>query len=178
MKLEDFFDCMNKAFKRSFIDAAVWEGRLIVEDYKSSLIKNIKSQKFVDGGKGFPEWKPLSPPYAARKEKLGLDKRMLIATGKYLKEINVRLPIIDDLKVSYLVEPSKKTVYDQKVSEFTYSWLSAVLERGSVSRNIPPRPHWGPTKAEFENRRSEFAERLQKRFVKEFDLRIKECISR
>jgi len=178
MKLDAFFDCMNKAFKRALVDAAVWEGRFIAEGYKASLVKNVKAQKFKDGGNGFPAWKPLNRAYAARKEKLGLDNRMLIASGNYLKEIKVRLPRIDDVNVTYIVEPSTKTVRNQKMSDFTYGWLSVVLERGSVSRNIPPRPHWGPTGAEFANRHSEFAEKLQRKFVKEFDIRIKDCLSR
>jgi hypothetical protein len=178
MELEAFFKCMNTAFKRSFLDAAAWEGRFIAEGYKSTLVKNVKAQKYKEGGGGFAEWKPLNRAYAARKEKLGLDNRMLIATGKYLEEISVRLPRVDGEKVTYIVEPSKKTVIGQNTADFTYGWLSVVLERGSVSRNIPPRPHWGPTGAEFANRRSEFAEKLQRRFIKDFDNRIKDCLSR
>ena len=178
MEFDAFFKCMNKSFKRSFLDAAAWEGRFIAEGYKSALVKNVKSQKHKEGGKGFDEWKPLNRAYAARKEKLGLDNRMLIATGKYLEEISVRLPRVDGEKVTYIVEPSKKAVAGQKTSDFTYGQLSVVLERGSVSRSIPPRPHWGPTGAEFANRYSEFAEKLQRRFIKDFDGKIKDCLSR
>jgi hypothetical protein len=116
---------------------------------------------------------PLTQKYAEWKEKEGLDKRILIATGDYVKSIHVqRSSTGRDL--GKLVAASKRgkkiskeegkdkdkcvaytvTVPDgiHKPSGLPYSVLAKIHEFGSKKRNIPARPHWGPVWKDFENK--------------------------
>lgn len=93
-----------------------------------------------------PGWPPLSPAYARHKANHGLDPRMLIATGAYVKSIVVRRHGMN----AFSVAPSEDPLVDSegRPTGYTLTDLGAWLEFGTVnpdgSQKMPPRPHWRP----------------------------------
>ena len=96
---------------------------------------------------GVAEWPPLSPPYKARKAALGLDERILRATGEYAASI---VPRVDEENRQYVVAPADRPHRDQRLSksDATLSQSGEWLEYGTVNADgtvrMPARPHWRP----------------------------------
>jgi hypothetical protein len=88
------------------------------------------------------DWTPLTERYEQWKEEQGLDRRILIATGSYVWNIDWH-PIPFGVEV---------TVPDRAHrSGMTYKDLGRILEYGSFDQRIPPRPHWRPVIREWKN---------------------------
>ena len=108
--------------------------RIMAEDFATDLRRIISSQVFA--------WAPLSPAYAKRKKRLGLDPRILIATGAYIKAIQA-MPNDDG---SWRVDVPNTPLSPK--SKYTLRDLAHWLEWGYTSGNtvMPPRPHWRPAR--------------------------------
>ncbi len=88
------------------------------------------------------KWTPLDPDYLAKKVQAGHDERIYILKGSYLKSITHFLS--DSGVKAYAGIPKKaKNENGQLIHEY-----AAVMEFGSVVRNIPPRPLWAPVMQE------------------------------
>ena len=81
-------------------------------------------------------WVPLSKEYAKRKRILGLDPRILIATGRYIESITPVQNPDGSWVVSVPAEPLRPG------SKHTLKDLARWLEYGT--RTMPARPHWRP----------------------------------
>ena len=100
---------------------------------------------------------PLSPTYVAWKDRMGLDPRVLIATGKYVRAIGyVETPY------GGIVGLVRKTRKGKK--PLPYALLQRWLEYGT--RKMPARPHWRPMMTEWKSRRREFGLRIKSRVGK------------
>jgi hypothetical protein len=91
-------------------------------------------------------YKKLSLAHVLRKRVLGLDGRIFIASGDYLKNIEV-LPGVRSRSgiQGYIVRMkprAHKSVFGS--SKILLSLLARVLEFGSRRWKIAPRPHWRP----------------------------------
>lgn len=87
---------------------------------------------------------PLSPAYAARKRALKLDPRTMIATGHYVKHIQLH-ERPDGLKRTIFIgfeDGAKAVDHDGRETDITLDLLAKVQEHGSQAANVPPRPHW------------------------------------
>ena len=130
---------------RAFKDAkAVLEEE--VRDFADEQAEDFKA-RIED--QNFPAFNatPLSPRYAERKEKLGLDPRIMIATGHYYKAIRVFQRKNRDGSITYYVgHDNRARARDHKgdIIPIFLNTLAAVHEKGSSKMNIPPRPHWQP----------------------------------
>jgi hypothetical protein len=105
------------------------------EEVQAKLVGRIQRQSFHHA--------PLSEQYLAAKKAAGLNWRILIATGDYLKSIKVTVR-----KNSVTIAPDKK-----------FEALAGMLEFGT--RTMPPRPHWEPIK--------KWSERKWKEFIRDFE---------
>ncbi len=118
------------------------EVRDFAEDEREAFQRRIELQDFPSFNAA-----PLSPAYAKRKERLGLDPRVMIATGYYYKEIRVFRRKVSKRAVTLYIGHHKRAQArdhkDQRVP-ILLNTLAAVHEKGSAKMNIPPRPHWGP----------------------------------
>ncbi len=81
-------------------------------------------------------WVPLSSGYAIRKRTLGLDPRILIATGRYVNSIQAMQQKDGTWLVSVPDEPLRPG------SKHTLKDLARWLEYGTL--RMPARPHWRP----------------------------------
>jgi len=81
-------------------------------------------------------WVPLSSGYAKRKRMLGLDPRILIATGRYVNSIQPMQQPDGSWIVSIPDEPLRPG------SKYTLKDLARWLEYGT--QTMPARPHWRP----------------------------------
>jgi hypothetical protein len=88
----------------------------------------------------FDRTAPLTEDYLKRKVKEGKDPRILIATGRYLEHIVLERQETKD-GVFWRVYIQK----GRTRTRITFNLLARILEFGSASRNIKPRPHWRPT---------------------------------
>ena len=104
------------------------------EIYYEALISNIESQKI--------QWKPLNPEYKERKGLLGLDTRILIATGEYLSNVQIR-SIYKTGKATRHVGVDSRTIHSQ--SKLKMSDLAIIQEYGSSDGRIPARGHYSKT---------------------------------
>lgn len=80
---------------------------------------------------------PLSHKYFMEKVRKGLDLRILIATGDYVKSIKVIRAEDKELGVIYQVGFPKRL---HKTSKVTFEQLANWLEFGT--KKMPARPHW------------------------------------
>lgn len=103
------------------------------ELFYNALMETIESQEFT----------PLSPAYVQRKGLLGLDTRILIATGEYLSNIQIRRVNGYNGKTARHVGVDSTTKHSG--TELTMSDLALIMEYGTSDGRIPPRPHYGKT---------------------------------
>jgi hypothetical protein len=92
-------------------------------------LKSIISRQLI-------AWVPLSPVYKKRKRILGLDPRILIATGRYVASIQ---PVQQD-DGSWVVSVPDEPL--RPGSKYTLKDLARWLEYGTET--MPARPHWRP----------------------------------
>lgn len=81
-------------------------------------------------------WVPLSKEYARHKREMGLDPRILIATGRYINSIQP----IEQKDGSWVVSVPNELL--QGSTKHTLKDLARWLEYGT--RTMPARPHWRP----------------------------------
>lgn len=87
-------------------------------------------------------------------------------------------------QIRYLVRPSIKKVKYLKSkklrgkSDLTYEALAKIHEMGCAQRNIPPRPHWGPTRMEFNSHAPEHAQEIKRVFIERLTQLTKKIMSR
>jgi hypothetical protein len=98
-----------------------------------------------------PDWPPLSRAYARHKEVHGLDSRMLIATGAYVRSIVARRHGMN----AFTVAPSEDPLLDSHGVPTGYTltdlgtWLEFGTRNPDGSQKMPPRPHWRPVLDDF-----------------------------
>jgi hypothetical protein len=168
MKIEDLGKTLEKAALEAWNDVVDQDGRQIANMFKDDLQKLVRAQS--------EPWPPLSPRHLQRKQKLGLDQRMLIASGNYLKKIRALRSGIG----RWTVEPPDTLMERTKLNprpRFTYRQLAAVLELGSMIKNIPPRPHWDPMADKYKGRVPEFERSLQKSFNRRLQRKLNKLFS-
>lgn len=102
--------------------------------YYKALLDNISGQKL--------SFRPLTPSYLAGKGILGLDTRVLIATGEYLNSIDVRKVKQGGDKIRYHVGVDEDATHS---GEINMGVLALVLEYGTADGKIPARSHYGVT---------------------------------
>lgn len=178
MNIDEFFNGLKQSVQTAFENTAVYQGEIIAEDFKRQLVEGIKSES-ISTSQG---WKPLNPDYFAKKVKLGLDRRTLIASGEYIKNILTTAPIISNNDVTYKVYPSNLPVKASPVNKnpspsLTYAKLAIEHEYGVQSRNLPPRPHWGPAKTMMAAKSKQLAESMQIEFNKNINTEAKKLLA-
>lgn len=103
------------------------------EIFYNALIETIESQDLP----------PLNPDYVKRKGLLGLDTRVLIATGEYLSNIQIRRVNGYKGKTTRHVGVDSTTVHSQ--TGLRMADLALIMEYGTSDGRIPPRSHYGKT---------------------------------
>jgi hypothetical protein len=88
-------------------------------------------------------WKPLKENYKNRKIRIGHDERIWVATG--LLKDSIEVMQLTDENLWFVGIPSGKKYPDKDVE---IALVASVLEYGSPSRNIPPRPLFRTTRIE------------------------------
>jgi len=101
----------------------------LAEEFADDLKATIERQIIT--------WVPLSKPYATRKRMLGLDPRILIAKGTYVRSIRPEKQLDGSWQVAVPNTPLKVG------SKYTLQDLARWLEFGT--KRMPARPHWRPT---------------------------------
>lgn len=87
-------------------------------------------------------------------------------------------------QIRYLVKPSVEKVKYLKAkklrgkSNLTYEAIGKIHEMGCQSRNIPRRPHWGPTRQEFNSHAPEHAREIQRVFMERLKKSYERILSR
>lgn len=101
---------------------------MLAQEFADDLKQLIESQAFA--------WVPLSSGYAKRKQMLGQDPRILIATGRYVNALTPVQTPEGDWVVGIPATPLSAG------SRYTLQDLARWLEFGT--QNMPARPHWRP----------------------------------
>lgn len=145
------------------------EVRNFITVFRDQTIE-VVSRELGKGAKQFAEdvrqiilrqkyrWKPLSKRWLRYKEKHGLDPRTHIATKTYVKSIRARPRRRLGRTVSWSVGPGRPNQI-HRPSGMRFTELARILEFGSRSRRIPPRPHWRPAWSAFVRRDSKVLSR-------------------
>lgn len=120
--------------------------REVAEELQAYLVEVIESQRY--------KWKPLSEAYKDSKRRKGLDDRIYIATGFFLKSITVWE---DKSGIHVGFEPG--TVHPG--SGMDIAVLARILEFGSARAQIPARPLWRPAISAVRRRRKNLQRRLR-----------------
>lgn len=140
-----------------------------VRSERDGFVRRIEEQQFHDF-----DITPLSPRYAAWKAKRGLDPRILIRTGHYLRSIRT-FEFEGKNGIQYRIGFDSNAVAvdaDGHPTSFPLHRLAAVLEYGSVAAHIPRRRHWRPHLVEMKKRapsvRKRIASEAMRRFKRAF----------
>lgn len=106
--------------------------------------------------------KPLNPKYKKWKKRMGLDPRILIATGKLLAAYQVeRLPS----GRGFVVNVARRKQHGV--------WLSTIDRAHEYGTgHLPARPHWRPTIRKFQIRKGEVALRISQELAKTVRVRV------
>ena len=110
---------------------------------------------------------PLSPAYAKQKERLGLDPRVMIATGHYVGSIRVFSRKNSDGSITFYVGHDRLDRAEDKdgtpIPSVTLNMIAAVHEKGSSKMNVPARPHWKPHLQDMEREAKDVRARVRGR---------------
>jgi hypothetical protein len=122
------------------------------------------AQEFADDLKAIIErqmisWMPLSGPYKAYKRRMGLDPRILIATGRYVNSIQP----IEQPDGTWLVSVPEEPL--RPGSRYTLRDLARWLEFGT--QKMPARPHWRPARNIWRTKIYQMKRRLHFNMVQE-----------
>ena len=111
--------------------------------FAKEVVTVIKKQRY--------KWKPLSERWLRYKKKNRLDPRVHVATKTYVKSIKATPRKRNGKVVSWGVTAGQPNQI-HKPSGMRFVTLARLLEFGSRSRNMPPRPHWRPAWSAFVRR--------------------------
>jgi hypothetical protein len=122
----------------------------IAKELAKDFRANIYKQRF--------KLVPLTRQYLRSKIRKGLDKRVLIATKKYVRNIQA-------IQTPYGARIGLRDTYrydkiGKKTKKLAYVLLQLWLEFGT--KNMPARAHWRPQMRMWKARRKEFGLRLKK----------------
>jgi hypothetical protein len=125
-------------------EATISEVTAFAYEQKDDFVRRLEQQDF----RSFANI-PLSAKWLARKAAAGVDLRTMIATGNYISSIRV-FRRIEAAGVAWRIgfHPMKRARdLEGNIVDILLSEVAAIQEHGSVSRNIPARPHWRPHQA-------------------------------
>lgn len=131
------FSKIRALIERHVKDVAEQEISDYAVELKNRLVNGILRQTF----ESFRRF-PLNPRYLEWKRKKKLDPRTLVATGRYVRKIKI-LPRGRFVYEIGFPRNAKVRDIDGKEKDLTLNELANILEYGSESAGIPPRPHWG-----------------------------------
>lgn len=96
------------------------------------------------------EYAPLTRKHVLKKKRTGADGRFMIELGDYIRGIEVYRGEQSASGVYFMVRPADREHRgaDPTSGTIRLVMLARVLEFGSATHNIPPRPHWGPALAD------------------------------
>jgi len=126
-------------------------GRDLAEEFADDLKALITRQLIA--------WVPLNKKYAKKKRMLGLDPRILIATGRYVNSIKPIAQQDGSWVVSVPNEPLRQG------SKYTLKDLARWLEYGT--QHMPARPHWRPARNIWRTKLYQMKRKLQFNMVQE-----------
>lgn len=118
--------------------------RALAQEFLETLKQHIEDQLLT--------WQPLNEAYKQKKIREKLDPRILIATGEYVSSIFIEETLKQGILIISIMLPNKK----HAKTGINLRFLSRVLEYGSISRNIPERPHWRPVAEMFIEEKQDF----------------------
>ena len=159
-------------FKQSIVKTSARRMKVLSEDFATDVIAAIELQMY--------NWPALNPDYLKSKEAAGLDTRILIATGKYMKSIKSIRTVDKDLGVIYSTGPVGKTA-----KGIPLTLLARWLEYGTAGREVktedgvkrvggmPAREHWRPTWSIFLANKAHTKKKLKEEILREFSKDIK-----
>lgn len=144
LKLTGDFEGLGKTLTQSVKNVDTI-GTKIVESnsemYKKAVVDNIESQSIA--------WRPLNPDYKAGKGILGLDTRILVATGEYVNSIDIKELPPKGGKLHYHVGVDPNATHSSGIN---MGLLSLVMEYGTADGRIPARSHFGETWRQVRNK--------------------------
>ncbi len=143
-------------------NVAAEEIREFAEDQTVAFRRRIEAQDFPSFNAT-----PLSPRYAKLKERLGLDPRVMIATGHYKNSLVVLERRNPDGSMTYYIGHDRLARAVDKdgtpIPGVTLNLIAAVHENGSSKMNVPARPHWKPHLEGMKQEAGDIRERIRAR---------------
>lgn len=126
-------------FKKSVMPILKQNTETLAEEIRQELIDRLEDQSF--------HHKALNADYRKYKKKHDIDNGILLATREYIDAIQVeKTPYGFIVGVSDTMHeplPGKGT------QQLEMKLLAKILEFGSITQNIPARPHWRPVLSKF-----------------------------
>ena len=148
-------------------------GDTLVADVKSAIQRQVY------------DWPALSPRYSQWKDEVGLDERMLIATGYYISKIqSYEIPFGIEVTVpKNEIHPDVAEDGSIEEGHLTYLQLARIHEYGTFDADgfvlIPARPHWRPTILNFRNNKLQrFKKKINNAVVKQMRVELKKHLAR
>lgn len=131
-----------KQFEEIAWEVTLEEVVAFAEREKQEFIRRIKRQDFQSF-----RATPLSPKWLGKKERAGVDTRVMIATQHYIRSIQMFTRKEDRKKILLHIGFDRRTLArnlkNQPIPYPLYK-IARVQEHGSEKMKVPPRPHWRP----------------------------------
>jgi len=146
------FSRIADSIRRSVATVADHELKKFAVEMRDFMRDGIRRQRFPS----FQAY-PLSRGYMEWKKSVGLDRRVLIATGQYVNNIvyrKIRRGVYE-VNVPENIAARDK---DGRPVGVTLRVLGAIHEIGSAAAQVPPRRHWRDGIAHAEQRAQEVAQ--------------------
>ena len=126
------------------IPLAVREGSILGKKSAARQLRRVVRRNIRENGARIG-WKPLSSTYKKKKSRRGFPaNRIYYASGSYYRAIQIW-----DQGNNTFVGIRKRKYSKSSKSRLTLGQIARVLETGSIIRNIPARPLWGPSFRQF-----------------------------
>lgn len=122
----------------------------LAKEYKKQLLRHIENQDL--------RWKKLNPRYLKYKIRKGLSPKILKATGKLKDSIKVF-----ETETGWFTGISATERYEDGTP---VSLIAYIHEYGSVTRNIPARPLFRPTRRKMLKNINSFVRKKNKKYIK------------
>ncbi len=136
-----------------------------VEDERQRFIRRIKRQDFESF-----RILPLSPRWLKKKIAAGVDDRVMIATGHYLRSIKVFTKAHRDTLLDIRIGFDRRTLardFKGHTIPFALYKVATVQEKGSVKAKVPARPHWEPHKKDMKVRAKPYRLKIKSKIRRE-----------
>jgi hypothetical protein len=150
--------------------------RRMVAQYATNVLADFKDAIMRQDFEAFRRL-PLSAKWLATKARHNADLRTMLATHHYINSIQIHVQENKDGSTTYYIgfDPDLHAInLKHEPVPIKLIEVARIQEHGSAAANIPPRPHWGPTRTRIQMQAPQTIKRMRKSLIEQLRLMFNE----